>query len=264
MLTKETKGALSKLGFDVSKLEEAVKSDTEQSLEVPKLFTQSDTQGLLSEEDKRVFGNNRFNEGKDAMSEIMAKQFKETYSIDIEGKDLTKVVQAIHDKGLESGNDKELSGRFKNLQEKYTSLNNDFEAVKVGHAKALMQKEQKFNLITAIDPSQKTKISVPDLVDLYMLRHKIDAENGSPVVIADGKVVKDNLESPVEPKAHFLTWLDKNEHFVKEGMGGGDHRGSGDVPGKFTSEAEAYQYMKENDIEPLSDQGLEIISKLEN
>ena len=264
MLKKETKDALSKLGFDVSKLEEAVKSELEQSLEVPKLFTESETQGLLNEDDKKTFGNNRFNEGKDAMSEIMAKQFKETYSLDIEGKDLTKVVQAIHDKGLDSGNDKELSGRFKNLQEKYTALYNNYEASKVDHAKSLMQQNQKFNLITAIAPKQKTKIAVPDLVDLYMLRHKIDSENGSPVIIVDGKVVKNNLESPVEPKTHFLTWLDKNEHFVKDGMGQGDQRGSGDVPDKFLSESEAYQYMKENDIEPMSSKGLEIISKLEN
>jgi hypothetical protein len=45
MLNKETENKLKVLGFDVSKLTEAIKADQEVSLDVPTLFTEQQKKG---------------------------------------------------------------------------------------------------------------------------------------------------------------------------------------------------------------------------
>ena len=261
MLNKETQDALSKLGFDVSKLVDAVKAENEVSLDVPKLLTEEETKGLLTEDQKVTFGQNRFNEGKNAMSEIMAKQYKEKFGLDLEGKELDKVVQAIHDKGLESGNDKELSGRFKNLQTKHQSSLEQIEQMKKVHATEIMQRDQRFNLLTSLDAGTKTKLPLNDLVDLYMMRHQIDSEEGRAVVKINNEIVKDNLESPLMPKEHFKTWVDQN-YIDRSGMGGGDESGGAGGSATFQNREEAMEYMTNNGIEPMSTEGLKIMSDL--
>ena len=88
MLNQETQEKLESLGFVVSELENAIKSEKEESLEVPTLYKE---QGM-NEEQKRIFGNNRFDEGKKAMSEIKAKEIKSTYGIEMDGKNIDEVI----------------------------------------------------------------------------------------------------------------------------------------------------------------------------
>ena len=260
MLNQETKDSLSKLGFDVSKLEEAIKAESEQSLEVPKLFTEEDTKGMLTEEQKSTFGKNRFEEGKKAVSEILAKQYKDKFSLDIEGKDIDTVVQAVHDKGLASGNDKDLSGRFKNLQEKYTILEKDFGEYKSNTESQRAMDSQRFKLLGALS-GKETTMAHDDLVDFYLMKNKLEVQNGSVVVLRDGQVVKDNLESPVEPSVDLLAWVDKKDLMKKSGMGQGD-KGSGGSSGTFSDVDEAYNYLVDNNIDPMSPEGIKIVQEL--
>lgn len=131
MLNKETENELKRLGFDVSKLIEAAKAEEVVSLEVPKLYT---------DDDKSTFGNNRFEEGKSAMGQILSKQLHDELGLNLEDgrKDINQVVKAYGEKILADANvevDEKvrvlteekaaLQGKVKSLGEEVTSVKNE-------------------------------------------------------------------------------------------------------------------------------------------
>jgi len=92
MYTKETlKKIADVLKLDVSVFEANLKSDKEETLEVPVLFT---------EDDKNSYGTNRFNEGKKAATEIAVKDMKEKHGLDFAGKSLDAALEAFAEKKL--------------------------------------------------------------------------------------------------------------------------------------------------------------------
>ena len=157
MLNQETQDALSKLGFDVSKLVDAVKSEDELGLEVPKAkqFTQ---------DDMTMFGKNRFNEGKDALSEIMAKKYKEQYGLEVEGKDLDNVVGAISELGKSDSAYDETQKNFKDLQGKYEQLISDKEQESKNFKNELFNVGLKQKLIGSVP--KEANLDKNDIVDL--------------------------------------------------------------------------------------------------
>ena len=118
MLPKETKDKLVALGFDVSKLEEAVKSEDEQSLDVPTLY---------SEQQYNDFGGNRFKEGKNAFSEIKAKEIRDKFKLQTESKDIDEVMNGIIEMKIAEVN-KDPDERVKALKSDKESLQSLLEA----------------------------------------------------------------------------------------------------------------------------------------
>ena len=175
MLSKETKETLQGLGFDVSMLEQAIKADEEVSLEVPTLYKDKG----ITEDEKKIFGNNRFEEGKKAMSEIKAKELKSAYGVEIEGKDLDTVIGKIVDVKV-AELDKEPNERIKALQSDNDALKKNLEAL----TEEKSSLEQNFNnklfnfearntVISSL-PKEGLKISQDDLTDLFFNRHRVD------------------------------------------------------------------------------------------
>lgn len=267
MINKETQERLSKLGFDVSKMADAFKSDQEVGFEVPSLLTQSDVGNYLNEEQKKEFGENSFQNGyqqsKKVMGEIFAKNIKAEYGLEVEGKDLNKVVQSVFDKGAKSGANPELANNFNSLQKKYTELEQKREADLNEYRNRLAISNIKHQLLGSIPSDQKTKIGRNDLVDLYTLKNKIQTnDNGGAVIIDNtGEVLKDNLLNPVNPVKHFTSWIDQNGYIEKSGMNGSDSKGGGSSSA-FKNDKEAYDYMVANGINPMSDKGLKIMTNL--
>lgn len=256
MINQETQDGLSKLGIDVSKLIEAVKSDEELSLEVPTIdkgFTQ---------EEMTTFGKNRFDEGKNAMSEIMAKSYKEKYGVSMEGKNLDDVVDAIKQKGFEeakpSEDNKELLKNFQDLQKKYQLAEDELNNKELTHKDELFNISTKQSLISNVPKG--AALNADDIVGLYMMKHGIKNNEGSAVVEVNGEIQKDNLLNPLKAEDHFKGWLDTSGLIGKSGMGGDDSKGGSSVA-KFKSTKEFYQYAKENGIEPMSEGGQKFLSE---
>lgn len=235
MLAEETQEQLSKYGFDVSALTEAVKSEEEVKLDVPELYTEKG----VSNDDMTVFGKNRYEEGKKVMSEIMAKSYKEKYGIDLEGKNLDSVVEAIKDKYSKPSDNAELENSFKELQTKYSDLQSNYERKEQEFSTELFKREIRSKLSNAIP--KDTTIDKSDIIDLYLLKHTIDSDG----VKINGEIQKNNLLSPLSPEEHFKSWIDSSKYVKRSGMGGEDSKGGSSV-GKFNNFEDFMEYAKNN------------------
>lgn len=248
MLNEENKAKLAEMGFEVDTFIDAVSSSEEVSIEIPTLYKDKGH----SNDDLTSFGKNRFEEGKKAAYEMRAKAYKEQYGIDIDGKDLDKVVEAIKQQGFSEAKPdegaKELKDNFTQLQNRYSELEKQFsekdKEIENERFKLNLRKE----LETAIN-GQKTKIGKDEIIDLFLLRNKIDRDNGQAVLVENGEVKKDNLLNPIKIQDHFKAWFDSKEFASKEGMGGGDS-GGGSAATKFSNASEFMDWCAKTGKEP--------------
>lgn len=253
MLNKETEEKLKVLGFDVSKLTEAVKAENEVSLEVPALFT---------EKQKNDFGSNRFDEGKTAMSEILAKDIKKTFKIDIDSKDINEVVKTygeIKIKELGKPNEKieALEHEKNELQTKLTDSLNTIKNMESDYNNKLFNVETRTKVLGMIPDN--TVIPKDDIMTLFMTTHNIKNDNGRTIVEKDGQILKDNVLNPLEVSTVLNSFIDSKGFIKKEGMGGTDRSGGGSA--KFNNMAEFMEHCKTNNIEPMSKEGMKLLSE---
>lgn len=255
MLNKETEEKLKVLGFDVSKLTEAVKAEDEQSLEVPKLITESQNMD---------FGKNRFDEGKNAMSEILAKDIKKTFNIESDSKDVNEVVKLYGENVLTGANIKP--------DEKFNNLKKDYDEIQGKLTNAMesntnLEKEYKTRLfgvqittkINSLIP-EKTKIPKDDITTLFLNNYSVDTDDQGRTVVKKGnEILKDGVLNPLTLETVLNTFLDERKYIDKNGMGGGD-RGAGGSS-KFKNMTEFMAYCKKNDIEPMSTEGQSLLNK---
>lgn len=259
MIAQEAQDKLSEYGIDVSKLIEAAKSEVEVSLDVPTLYTEKG----ISEVDKITFGKNRFDEGKIAAEEILAKITHDKYGLDlIDGKEgrknMDKVAEAIKAKFSKPSDNKELEGNFKALQDKFEASQNEIESIKTTHATEVFASGLRQSL-TGLVPNDSS-IGADDAVDLYLMKHNLKNENGRAVIEVNGEIQKDTLLNPVQVNDHFKSWLDSKGVVAKSGMGGTDSK-SGGSTAKFKSTKEFYQYAVANNIDANSPAGMKFLSE---
>lgn len=265
MLTQDTKDKLQGLGFDVSKLEEAVKAESEMSLDVPTLFKE---QGI-TEDQKVTFGNNRFEEGKRAMSEIKAKEFKSKFGIEMDGKDLDAVVdKVIEIKVKENSGDPDK--RVETLtKEKETLQSTIHQMQERAQAQEAEFSSKLFNIgvreqIKAIIPSEGMKIGQDDLTTLFLNGHSVTKDESGRTIVKKGEeVIKDQTTlEPVELKSVVNTFIDQGQYKIKSGMGGGDLGGSGssDIP-KFKSTEEFMTWAKGQNLNPMSQEAQKVLAE---
>jgi len=247
MLKEEIKTQLSSLGLDVEKLQAAMIDEAEVDFDIPKLFSDAQLKDQLS-----IFGKNRFDEGKQAMGEILAKSYKTKYGLEIEGKNLDDVIEAYGAKKFNEAKPdegaKELQRNFTDLQGKYTTLEEQLAAKDAEVESKVFEITLKQGLLNATP--DKLKIGNSDAVDLYLLKTQVKRDNGRDVVVVDGEIQKDNLLNPIAPTDHYKAWLDKKGYTIKDGMGGGDS-GSGSSP-KFTTAAEFYAWCQKEGKDAMS------------
>lgn len=253
MLNKETENKLKVLGIDVSKLIEAAKADNEVSLEVPTLYT---------EEQKNKFGSNRFDEGKTAMSEILAKDVKKTFNIDIDSKDINEVVKTYGElKSKESGKPNErilaLEKDNKELQDKLSGALGSVKTIESEYANKLFNIEIK-NKLNSLIP-ETTTIPKDDVVTLFLNYYNIEKDvNGRTVLKKDNEILKDNVLNPLEISSVLNQFLDQKQLIKKDGMGGSDRKGGGSA--KFSNMADFMDYCDKNKIEPMGKEGQAILA----
>lgn len=263
MLNTETKERLQGLGFDVSELEKAVKSEEEVSLDVPTLYKDKG----MSDEDKTIFGNNRFEEGKRAMSEIKAKELKNTHGIDTEGKDLSVVIDAIIDKKIKETagtpdervtaletDKKTLQTKLKELEEEKTSLINK-------HSTELFTFESRQAVKSSL-PDKGLVIPKDDITDLFFNVHRVDKDDQGRTIVKKGdEVLKTATLEPIPLKEAVSTFVQERKYVSSNGMGGDDGAGSPSSK-KFKDTVEFTEWCTKNNVAPMSPEGQKIL--LEN
>jgi len=236
----------------ISDFEAKLKSDKEETLEVP---------GLITEDEILSFGNNRFNEGKKAGSEILVKSLKEKHGIEMEGKSVDTLLSAYADKVIADAKiepDKKVAALMtekKTLQDQINALSLEKENVTKDLNNKLFQVEIRSEILSHIP--ENTLIPKSDIADLFLNRHRVSKEDNSVIIYRGSEKLQDKVLNPIPVKDAVMQFA---EAYVKKaGMGGRDNGGGGAVP-KFKTASEAYQYMKEHKIEPMSNEGLKMLN----
>lgn len=260
MLPQDKKDELQRLGFDVEKLESAVKSDQEESIDIPTLKTSEEFEKMVSEDDKNTFGNNRFDEGKKAMSEIKAKELKEKFGIEVEGKNLDNVIEAYASQKATAAGKKpeEWEAEKKQLQQTIQSAETKLSEKETEFSQKLANIELRNQVLSLIP--EETSVPKQDLVDLFSLRYRVAQEDGRTVIYKGSDKLQDNRLEPLELKEVVTSFIDEGQYVKNPGMGGGDGSGSsGGSSAKFKSLKEYEAYCEKEGLNPASEEANKIL-----
>lgn len=212
-----------------------------------------------------------YKEGKTAGEEMFAKTIKQSLGIDAPGKDVETVLTLSKEKILGEAKIPE--------KEKVTSLTKDIETLR----QTLQQKESEFTqkltekdqAITRFKEDTFLSSSFPE-VKGFKKKHLITAfksdgfgvafdDQGNMLPAKNGEIIKNQyLESPNFEKV-FGDWLTENGYNPQHSGGSnGSSGGSSGASGteKFADRGEAYKHMKENSIDPLSEEGQKLLSSV--
>lgn len=256
MLNAETlKKIAGVLGLEVSDLTAKIKSDTEETLEVPVVYTQADYD---------AFGANRFNEGKTAMSEIVTKDFKVKHpEVQFTGKNLENWIEAFADhraseklKEAKINPDervKALEDDKKTLQTKLTEAEGKVAQTTKDFEQRMFQVEIRNQIISLIPDN--TVIPKEDLVDLFLNRHRVAKEENGISVYKGSELLRDK-QLNLLPLKDVVTQFTEN-YVKKTGMGGGN--AGGGFTGKFTKMSQFMDYCKEHNLEPMGQEAQNLL-----
>ncbi len=253
MYSKETlKKIADVLKLDASVFETNLKSEKEETLEVPV---------LLTEEEKNNFGTNRFNEGKRAATEILVKDLKAKHALEFEGKSVDTLIEKLAEKAIADAKiepsekvkkfeneNKELKIKLQDALSKEQTLTKEFQD-------RMFHVEIRNQVLTQIP--QNTVIPAEDLVELFMNRHRVAKEDSGTIIYKGDTKLVDKVLNPIPLKDAVLQFA---EGYIKRnGMGGGDSGGG--AVGKFKSLSEFEAYCLKNNIDRLGKEGQDLLKK---
>jgi hypothetical protein len=244
-------------GADV--LQNALKSEENISLE----FIEG---SFVSDSDLNGLKESRFNEGKKEGQTIgydfAMKDLKKDFSIELEGKDRSKIVSAIQEKIITDAkiepNKKvdELNTSLANLQTKYE---NDL-GVKSNEISNLSKQLNDLTINSDLNkhlPDGLNGIDNNDFMTIAKTSASFEYDEGVLVVKKNGTVLRDKMEKPIAPK-DYLTEFATNKQWIKsDGRSGGDQQGQSNG---FENINEVYGHMEKNKIDPLSAAGQKLVA----
>jgi ribosomal protein S13 len=253
MYNKETLKKIAEvLKLDVSTFEANLKSDKEETLEVPALFT---------EDDKNKFGENRFNEGKKAASEILVKDLKQKHAIEFEGKSIDGFLDKYSEKVIADAKIapdekvKKLADENKTLKDNLQAAIGKEQTLAKEYADKLFHVETRSEILSHIP--EKTIIPREDLAVLFMNSYSVAKEDDRVIVYKGSDPIKDNVLNPVPLKTVISQFAEK--YIDKNGMGGGDSGGG--ATGKFKTMTSFMDHCKKNNIEPMGEAGQKLLAE---
>jgi hypothetical protein len=245
---------IKKLGevLHISDFEAKLKSEKEEVLEVPVLIT---------DDDKNKFGENRFNEGKKAATEILVKDLKVKHGLEFEGKSIDTLLSTFAEKAVADAKiapdekvkkldteNKELKSKLQAATDKETTLTKEFET-------KLFNMGTQSQILSFIP--EKTIIPREDLAVLFMNSHRVAKEDDRIIVYKGAEALKDTVLNPVPLKDVVSQFAEK--YIDKGGMGGGDNGGG--ASGKFKTMSAFMAHCEKNHIEPMGAAGQKLLSE---
>jgi len=249
-------------GADV--LQNAINSEEKVSLELIE-------GSFVSDSELNTLKDSRFNDGKKEGQTIgydfAMKDIKKDFSIELEGKDRTKIADAIKNKIMSDAkiepNKKvdEYKSSLESLQKKYeTDLNQKSSELQQLNNK-LSEYKVNGDLVNHL-PEGLNGIDANDFITLAKTSAKFEYEDGQLVVKKGDSIIKDKLEKPISPKDYLTDFATSKQWINTDGRGGGDNGGSSN--GSFKTMNDVYKHMQDNNVNPMSPEGKKLIADFEN
>lgn len=211
---------------------------------------------------KTNIGKEKYEEGKTAGSEMFAKDLKKKFGIEKEGKSLDVVSSYLTEKlqaeASKEPNQKitELTESLSALQKKYETDVTGFNETIIGLKKNIEQRDIDFYMQSNMP--QLNGILPKHALTVYKSERQFAKdEAGNLNILVGGKVLKDNLEKPVDFATDFTNFAKQYGWTGEAGRGGGNTYGSSS--NEFKTMNDLMKHMKDNKIDPTKPEGLEMI-----
>lgn len=225
MLKKADKLKLKALGFDVDKLEAAIKAEDEQDFEVPAInniteeqLTERDTNTITAAKDAI------FKQGKEAGIEIVGKAIVKKYNLtEVDAKDVNKLTTAL-DTHVAKGDDG-LKEQIRLLQADKSKLETDIESERGNSELAKFDSE----LLGYFPAARNTDLTDSDRLLLIKSRLKFDKDDaGNRFASKDNQPIREKNTQAYTPIKNVVESMFTESKWIG-GNGGG--RGGDDNPG---------------------------------
>jgi len=240
----------------ITNLAEIIAAEEEQGIEIPVLFT---------EEQKNIYGTNRFAEGKKAFGEIFTKDLKSKHpNVSYDGKNPEEFIEKfVEVKLAESGEEPDkkvakLKAEKEELQAKLQQSLTGLDELKNGYEQKLFGITAN-NAIVSLIP-EKTIIPRNQVLTIFnsVISTQKD-EDGKIFHSKGGEPLKDELGNYKATKDVVAEFIDENKFISSGGMGGNDDdRGSSST---YRSTSEFLAGMEKRGIEPMSAEGQKILNE---
>lgn len=253
------------LGMNIEQLKAALTSDEEVEITLKSGILLDDEQLEGIKNSKKSEG---YNEGKIAGVEIKAKEVKEKFGIEVEGKDFDKIFETYGAKVLETAKIEptkkvqELTTSISNLQKQYETDIADREK-RIASLEGEKNEIKSINELATKVPNGLKGIKNDQFITLVRTEYdfKFD-DNGNQVVLdKQGNVLKDKLEKPIPVSDVLTEYATKNQWYGADGRGGQSDSGS---TGTFETMNDVYKHMETNKIDPMSAEGKKLIETFKN
>lgn len=246
------------LKVDATKLTEALNSKEDVTLELPKLKVFTEDEFSQLENNLKKLG---YNDGKTAGTEMTAKELKKLAGVEVESKDITKIVEAITSKVKEDANiepnkkveefKKSLSELQKIVAEKETKLT---------ELKDIYSKKELENKIVSLIPKNSIGLDNKTILnDMRSNGYDIKEVDGVLTVTKNGTTLKDEIQNPKKFEAVATEFLQDKKWLKadKNGRGGADEYGGSSISIKSMDDFE--KYTKEKGISPMSEEAKAVL-----
>jgi len=265
MLKDETlKQIAERSGIDATKFVEAIKSEetTDFAIETKGSFISDDNLATIKEN----VGKESAEKGSKTLIEQKVKELRNEHSLEFEGKTIDNLMKSYSEKQLKEAKIKP--------DEKVTELQTSIKRLNDTHANELGTKQIEIDKLNGSLASAQTneylRTQLPGLktleaeqfLTLAKASFNFAEEDGKRIVKSqDGAILKDKYETPLTAKAVLTEFATKNGWYASDGRGSGNEPSTGES--QFKTSNEAMKHMLDNNIDPTSKQGIELLEKVE-
>ena len=257
------KAIASTLGVDESSLTKALTSDEEVEISIPVGIFIPDAE---KEDYEARLKKTAYNEGKETGVEMAIKEWKKKEGIDVEGKSMEVLINAIKEKAV-----KEVKVP---TDEKVSKLTTDLEALRNTYQADVSMKDSEIQKLQGALKGKEIDHTlrgfIPDGLSvvkpdhfMHIAKHEytFDLVDGQMVAKKGDQIITDKLQKP-RPVNEILTEYAAEQGWLKEnGRAGGNEPGGKSET--FKTKSDVYGYLVKERIDPMSPQGQKLLKEFE-
>lgn len=265
MLKQDTLNRIaSLLKLDAKKLSEAISDKNEVDITIDEKLQVYDDEALTKRD------KNKYNEGKKAGEEMLVKEIKRKHSIEVDGDDADKVVEAIVAKtkkeagGSASEKEKDLEAKIEQWKQKHKQAEEMLSQAQKAASEAALDRE----LLASFPKNRDSKLSDDEYLFLVKKTLEIEEKDGKRIVKKEGKVLENDktlepisLRDAIEGHFNERKWVtDEQQQQQQKPGGGGGNSKPGGGGGKFSKMSDVNAYLAENGIDAKGEKGAAFIA----
>lgn len=265
MITKENWKELSKrTGIEVDKLQGAIASEKEETIELSTVNFLSDSE--LTDLKERV-GKESAKTGAKTIVEMDVKALREKYKLEFTGKTIENFADAFAEKQVADAKiapDKKVADAQKSVKELQGTYETDI-ALKDKEIQSLTKQVGEFQIngdLAKHLPDELIGIKNNQFSTLAKTEYDFIYEDGALVVKQNGTVLKDKLQKAIPVKDVLTDYAKQNGWVENAGRKGKDELGGKDS--KFKNMNDVMKHMDENKIDPLGLEGQKLVADFNN